>query len=1365
MHHNQIASEMESNKTPYTSMTPQNKWLRHFLALNKKNWILTKRNWDSTIIQLLVPLILSLLLYGLQYALQNNQRRSELIAPLVTPTINSIIPLPTCQLGSDRQTCYTVAYSPDNDPVVTAIMDRFQQNLKLGSSAFMAFADDLSFNTFIVNNPNSTQGAIHFSLRYSNTTKSIATLQGIRYTIQYNPTEEQYYGTTSKPVTGVALPMKKGLELAIFQTISPNSTTTTFDYGWQSYAHPEIQPTDVVSTFGPVFYLGALMFNVVIQLGQLVMEKELHLFQVLKQMGVSDSAYWISNLVWMMSLNLATVFSLIISGCIFQFKFFLVNSFGTYFFLFLLFAWSMIPIVFLLSVIVRQSKSATVLGFALFMIGIVIQSFSSTVFTADVTWYRVIFSFLPFALLSKGMADIGAFSNSAASVGLRWSERANSAAAFPLTVTYNWLILDFFYYLFLALYLSKVLPDESGNRQHLCFCVFPSFWCPRKCRRAEVKRSKADFASVGQDQPPTLPGGVPLNNVSADSAVSPSAMQTEEYKNLQALEQSKLGEDADVLDEIKRVQQYELDKQKNVQGFVETSPVRFIELGKIFWGRVCCCCSNHAKDFHAVRGLSLMLEKNRLFVLLGHNGAGKTTTFNMMTGLTQSTYGDAVVMGRSINNEMDSVTEFIGVCPQHDVLWEQLSPREHLAMFAAFKNLPVEQVASEIEERLEDVQLTYVGDKASSTFSGGMKRRLSVAISLVGNPQVVYLDEPTTGMDPISRRAVWDLILKVKRSRVTVLTTHSMEEADVLGDRIGIMKQGKFIAMGTTLHLKQKFGSGYRVSVIFESSLESGTSKKQEELARLSAVAQSVITFVQQQISSAKVISKVGNSVDFKMDQASGDKLPLLLAQLEANKLQFGISDIQLNLTTLEEVFLSVGALGGEHDERSGEQGTPEKSCLTKLKARPLWQKILMGVCCGVSLLFLLAIIMRLARSDSAETSTNPIMLTASAAMLSSSFTQNVWYQVPSAINASAAAQCALGDPFSFFVLKPVNNPSGLIFHFEGNFSCSNVQLCAPLGNGITLFSSTTQVAYDTVTAKAGLLDHANSKNPLQNYAHIYIPLCTADAHLGNQRKQYDAGISLYHVGAKNVELVLRWATAIFQPSSIQRLVVAGSEFGAVGATMWMSALKQTYSSAKVTLLVSSTQALFGPSPSSTLVFPGMAQVQAGLAAATAASFQAWSVNPAALPLQAMISDPVLNAVVGQVGSANFTLDNILEAYARDSSNTITVARFLSPDDAQQTKLLSFSAPLLTPPAALSAVCQITANSAAKLQTIPSSNSRDLIASGDSFGFSNLFVNNTVFNDKLFVNGTTTYSFLSNVVSTFPATILSTPFSSVGCPA
>jgi ABC-type multidrug transport system ATPase subunit len=234
-----------------------------------------------------------------------------------------------------------------------------------------------------------------------------------------------------------------------------------------------------------------------------------------------------------------------------------------------------------------------------------------------------------------------------------------------------------------------------------------------------------------------------------------------------------------------------------------------------------------------------------------------------------------------------------GVCPQHDILWNELSAREHLRMFCKFKRIAGLNISEEVERRLQDVDLDKVGDKLVGTFSGGMKRRLSVAISAIGDPKIIFMDEPTTGMDPASRRQVWQLIRNMKEGRVILLTTHSMEEADTLSDRIGIMAFGGLRCLGTSLRMKTRFGDGYHLNLVTEPRN-----------------AEKVKAMVHQLAPDAKVLSENAGNLIFNIPFGQEKKLANIfqfvekdLQEDESDRL---VKDWGISHTTLEEVYLKV---------------------------------------------------------------------------------------------------------------------------------------------------------------------------------------------------------------------------------------------------------------------------------------------------------------------------------------------------------------------------------------------------------------------------------------------------------------------------
>ncbi|WVZ93130.1 hypothetical protein U9M48_039136 [Paspalum notatum var. saurae] len=224
---------------------------------------------------------------------------------------------------------------------------------------------------------------------------------------------------------------------------------------------------------------------------------------------------------------------------------------------------------------------------------------------------------------------------------------------------------------------------------------------------------------------------------------------------------------------------------------------------------------NGNPDKHAVKGLSLALRKGQCFGMLGPNGAGKTSFINMMIGLVKPTYGTAYIHGMNLRTDMDEIYENIGVCPQHDLLWETLTGREHLMFYGRMKNLTGAALTQAVDESLMSVNLFHsgFGDKSVSKYSGGMKRRLSVAIALIGNPKVVYMDEPSTGLDSRSRHDLWKIIKRAKKDCTIILTTHSMEEAEELCDRIGIFINGSFECIGSPKELKARYG-GTRILTV-----------------------------------------------------------------------------------------------------------------------------------------------------------------------------------------------------------------------------------------------------------------------------------------------------------------------------------------------------------------------------------------------------------------------------------------------------------------------------------------------------------------------------------------------------------------------
>ncbi|NXM65532.1 ABCA1 protein, partial [Serilophus lunatus] len=216
----------------------------------------------------------------------------------------------------------------------------------------------------------------------------------------------------------------------------------------------------------------------------------------------------------------------------------------------------------------------------------------------------------------------------------------------------------------------------------------------------------------------------------------------------------------------------------------------------------------------AVDGLTLNFYEGQITSFLGHNGAGKTTTMSILTGLFPPTSGTAFILGKDIRSELSTIRQNLGVCPQHNVLFDLLTVEEHIWFYARLKGLPEKKVKEEMEQMAMDVGLPHKLKARTSRLSGGMQRKLSVALAFVGGSKVVILDEPTAGVDPYSRRGIWELLLKYRQGRTIILSTHHMDEADILGDRIAIISHGKLCCVGSSLFLKNHLGTGYYLTLV-----------------------------------------------------------------------------------------------------------------------------------------------------------------------------------------------------------------------------------------------------------------------------------------------------------------------------------------------------------------------------------------------------------------------------------------------------------------------------------------------------------------------------------------------------------------------
>ncbi|KAJ6623358.1 hypothetical protein lerEdw1_014852 [Lerista edwardsae] len=302
----------------------------------------------------------------------------------------------------------------------------------------------------------------------------------------------------------------------------------------------------------------------------------------------------------------------------------------------------------------------------------------------------------------------------------------------------------------------------------------------------------------------------------------------------------------------------------------------------------------------AVKDLSLTFYKGQITALLGPNGAGKTTVISMLTGLYPPSSGSIIINGRDMETDLAAIRTEMGVCPQYDVLFETLTVQEHLLLYGSVKapSWTKIQLHQQVNRALNDVGLLQHQYKHVGALSGGMKRRLSIAISFIGNSKTVVLDEPTSSVDPCSRRNIWDILLKYRAGRTLIFTTHHLDEAEVLSDRIAILQHGQLRCCGSPSYLKEAYGQGH--SLTFTKKLSVFAVEDPKDTLRVTALVKAYIpqAFLKENSGSelTYIIPTEADKGSFKgLFQALDENLQYL------HVTGYGISD-----TTLEEVFLKL---------------------------------------------------------------------------------------------------------------------------------------------------------------------------------------------------------------------------------------------------------------------------------------------------------------------------------------------------------------------------------------------------------------------------------------------------------------------------
>ncbi|KAG0085669.1 hypothetical protein BGZ92_008811 [Podila epicladia] len=593
-----------------------------------------------------------------------------------------------------------------------------------------------------------------------------------------------------------------------------------------------------VNKASAMFFPFAMSFLLPTFVSILVQEKENRLRVMMAMNGLKSSAYYLAHYVEFMTMQL--ILTLIFTGTLAAMKITVMSRTNTWLLILLFLLWAHVQVCFaflIASVFSRTRRAAIVVNFFV-ALSAILTVIADSIFDDGIPIAWLIHpTFAFFYIISIAIMRASMVNMS---YPLTFTDFTSGSRLYWAVII---LTVESVVFLLLAFYLDAVAPSEYGVTRPWHFFITDL------------------FKSRGHRRDP-------------ESSLRANGSPVEESSSIE-------GGDADVQEELERVRTVYDPEQ---------TPLILDNLYHRYAGKVA----------PALRGMSFGVEKNTVLGLLGPNGAGKSTMIHLLTGLYRPTSGTAHVAGANIHDQMDLVHTRTGVCPQHDILWGDLTVGDHLLFYSRLRGVPPALEQQAVSHAIASVCLTKFRDRQVKTLSGGEKRRVSIAIAMLGDNRVIFLDEPTTGLDPAVRRVVWDVVNRIKVDRTVILTTHSMEEADVLSDRIAIMTSGQLRCIGNSLHLKELYGSGFRLSV---------TSKP----GRLQEACKSIEEKV---LGSRhfKRTDKFTNATvfDFDIGQASNEagvskgELSSIFKSLSQKEQFPDMEDWGISQTTLEDVFVKI---------------------------------------------------------------------------------------------------------------------------------------------------------------------------------------------------------------------------------------------------------------------------------------------------------------------------------------------------------------------------------------------------------------------------------------------------------------------------
>ena len=928
-------------------------------ALMKKTIIVFFRHYKTTILILSSPFIICLILILLQLALVTWS--TAFIEK--QPPVFDIPKIPKCPFPDDCKTIIALVLDKSenekNREEAEQIMKYVSKKNDLIYGTDIILSEKLKnyemFAEYLNNNKNKTYFGVIFCYDYLDT-EFYSTKINIPCKPQFAQKEHEYkfytivYNVTNGPNDFLQMPyearqkdprlmkLKIDIDNAYLDLYhnktnknkNKNDIAPEIKVEYSNYPRTEHRyfgETSMVNNFGaPFFFLIPITLYIIILI-DVVREKQAKLRKSLLIIGMTNISFWTS---WfLISVILSFVINLIFFAFVYilQWELFINTPFPIMFVLFFLITIDLQLLAFLMSTLLNNVKTAYASAFCVIIVAMVIEFIFTVPFIYQiifaenvnfgVTIFKVfLYLFCPYSF-AKAYNEIATI----ASTKLNESTFMNMPGRkyeysdlfhvnegkmifiktkYKIPATYEsyiWLVIDGIIYFVIIFYLDNVIESNRGKAKSPIFFIydFLGLFGYNKNKNKEKIKEEEDI-SLDNTRDSTL-GGFKnnLNNIS-DILEDDKIDNNNNINTFSQINNNKMKIAIEKgYNTVKNEYNKIISEEKN-NLFLDG--LRIVGASKIY-------NLSQGKKLSALENIYFDVSRGELISLLGHNGAGKTTLINTLVGNISITSGYAIINGINITDEnvkTEYKRQLIGLCPQHDILWEELTPYEHIELYASLRNYDKKDIKQIVDIKMKEVNLEQVTNDKVSTFSGGMKRRISILLSTVGNPNVVFLDEPSTGLDPVNRRFIWKMIKEIKKKSSVILTTHSMSEAEFLSDRICVIKKGKMQCIGNSLELKNIYGDGYVLTFICE--------KDQQEKVK------NIILGLNKDI---KILSDKGGNLIFSAGFDKIGELGWFIKILNRDFTDERIKDLKglvkecgIEQTSIEEIFLKIAKEEGD---------------------------------------------------------------------------------------------------------------------------------------------------------------------------------------------------------------------------------------------------------------------------------------------------------------------------------------------------------------------------------------------------------------------------------------------------------------------